>query len=181
MGDMARRIFEEEQEHNRALHVDRPPYADVLRYFKQRNNNSFVVGGAVRDHLNGRPIKDIDILVLGTPSNAGYASIGLWEVEKQHVDNVGSDVVASRRFVGEFMGWEVDLFFRDDVDSIYDMIKTFDLGFCQCAYDGNSHILTNAYMHDVANKQIAVRNQTFNSDDRVKRMLVKYPDWKVIR
>ena len=58
------------------------------------------------------------------------------------------------------------------------LLDAFDIALCQIATDGDTVASTMAYKEDVRGKKISLLRPNATSDDHVKRVVKKYPDWK---
>lgn len=68
---------------------------------------------------------------------------------------------------------------KDRVSAAALMIKYFDFGLCQIAFDGADLHSTAAYQQDIKKKTITLQKDNGTSADHLKRIVKKYPDHKL--
>jgi len=59
------------------------------------------------------------------------------------------------------------------------LLAAFDIGLCQIATDGISVVSTKEYKQDVADKTISLLRPNESSEDHLRRVVKKYPEWKL--
>jgi hypothetical protein len=59
------------------------------------------------------------------------------------------------------------------------VIKDFDFGFCQVAYNGTYVKATEAFKHDITHQQMNLNDDRTTTPERVQRLRQKYPDWEL--
>ncbi|MDE1153018.1 MAG: hypothetical protein PW788_10825 [Micavibrio sp.] len=59
------------------------------------------------------------------------------------------------------------------------LLAAFDIGLCQIATDGTSVVSTAEYKRDVADKTITLLRPNESSEDHLRRVVKKYPEWKL--
>lgn len=147
-----------------------------------------IAGGAVRDLILNRPVKDIDLFVKASSFGAVRSMI---EVHRTITDLKGSEyfdwdptiaVVAEFEALGltpvNIIGLSVDNLTIDK------NLQRFDLGLCRVAHDCTGIIYTPEFWHDVDRKQFTVRacrNETQYGHmlRRYGRLKAKY-DWPLV-
>ena len=103
--------------------------------------------GAIRDHLIGLPITDLDVFILGMSAQAAHETFNAEIVEYAGVEE------AKHRYE-EQDGLCVDLVFSQ-YDNVHDVLDHFDLGICRIAWDGWKYVITDEFKRDFAQKQIS--------------------------
>jgi hypothetical protein len=134
-------------------------YAAVLTALRRAlSGNVHIAGGAVRDTLLERPIRDVDIFLHDDVSDAaadllrvdfGYVKVGQW-VQYEHFSDPMVARVAKFEKADEtipicLIGLAEDL----DVQS---NVARFDFGVCMAAWDGNNIFSDERFKRDVETK-----------------------------
>lgn len=119
-----------------------------LSISSQAGRHAIIAGGAIRDHLLGIPIKDIDVFVLGMPAEAAKTIFNAEIVEYSGVKE------ASHRFC-TIDGLPVDLVFSR-FDHVDEVLASFDLAICQAAWNGLKYVLTDEFKRDFEDRSITV-------------------------
>jgi hypothetical protein len=108
-----------------------------------------IAGGAIRDHILGVPVKDLDIFVMGLSDDAAEEIFG---AIRMHVGYAGSDTAGSRtQYV--WHGIAVDLVFLH-LDHPEHVLDRFDLGICRVCWDGTSILATEDFHRDLSDRVI---------------------------
>lgn len=142
--------------------------------------SAVIAGGAVRDSLFGKPVKDIDIFV---SKEQAHFITEVFSVEKNlycgyinipDVDGVFDIPVTHTEL-------PVQIITMDEGMSPADRLHTFDFGFCQVAYDGKNIITTENFLNDYKNNTITLvycenQHEYDRSMRRFERLKEKYPD-----
>ncbi|MBI3440838.1 MAG: hypothetical protein HY052_03375 [Proteobacteria bacterium] len=179
-----------------------------------------IAGGALRDKLNGRPVKDVDIFLKTRGDKKqnkqflerAFAVAGLGIVptkiagyrngyfERGTTENISDPVVTTmktslltKKKISE--SWiimagpqntEYNIIFVEGGQAqappavfAERLIKDFDFGFCQIAYNGHGLTTTAAFQRDVTNKQIMLNEGKTAAPGHLERLCKKYPDWEV--
>ena len=125
-----------------------PPEWENLRrkVASQAGRHAIIAGGAIRDHILGLPVKDIDIFVLGMSAESAkeifgadiieYAGVAEAKHQYRTQDGLIADLVFSR------------------YDNIQEVLEHFDLGICRVAWDGWDYVLTDDFEFDRYNLKL---------------------------
>jgi hypothetical protein len=197
-------------------------WQQLLEAFQKSGAKEAVIaGGAMRDLLNGKPVKDVDIFLktrgdqkknknfLKKAFQAAGLKIGWQGDDPEHLEQFPGPVwehlshndpyrepqyarafvdtpveswkvIAGQReteynivFVGGQMSRWVHAHVFHDV-----LIRAFDFGLCQVAFNGADVISTHAYKEDVKNKSVTLKNVNAAVQAHLWRIMKKYPDWK---
>jgi len=146
-------------------------------------------GGAVRDALHGRPIKDVDVFLrkqdhasldhvftVKVPTNPFMERYG-------RKDMHGAWDLTACPFTGS--RWPVQLILSD-FENYMDLARTFDIGLSRATYahgtDGAHLYVTNEFIQDSEDKAFRIHRaetdmELRRSQKRVERLLTKYPDF----
>jgi Poly A polymerase head domain len=151
-----------------------------------------IAGGAVRDTLLDRPIKDIDIFVPHTAgeeaaallrSQFGYVKVGEW---KQYLDFSDPLVERVAKFEKADETIPVCLIGLTKALDPHDNVARFDFGVCMAAWaGGDSMITSNAFKRDIESKTFTLCRadnyaQFAYSMVRFKKLTAdRYKDWKL--
>jgi hypothetical protein len=106
--------------------------------------HAVIAGGALRDHILGLPVKDVDIFILGMSAQAAKEIFNADTVEYAGVEE------AKHQYVTED-GLTVDLVFSR-FDNVQEVLAHFDLGICRVAWDGNTVLATEEFRNDLDTK-----------------------------
>lgn len=177
-------------------------WQDVLKQVQAVFPSAIIAGGALRDLMHGKPIKDVDIFV---PIHLDY--VGSLEAAYERVWDMfsGENIIldeASQYGVTTLEDKDRDLYaifklirrmYGPVIDGqcyAYDLvlctpdaarIETFDINLCQITYDGKHVRITGAYATGYLTRTLRVMNvnRTDRNAARMQRMCIKYPDFTV--
>lgn len=148
---------------------------------------AFVGGGAVRDTVLGRPIKDIDVWILVddlSEFEGLLAEAGLqleFNLDYFNYRALGTSVL------GEVDGLPVQLVAlrRDLCPSMETATAQFDFGLCQISYDGVGLFPTSAFITDMLNNTMTLDLSRPGVDEarsraRYERLKEKYPEFTLV-
>ena len=161
-----------------------------------------IAGGALRDTLLGKPVKDIDVFMVPTYDDeitCDYV-IEFCKDNDIHIDFLSAyeeDEVAKTKLgiisTGKSFEYEGDMFetrkivfnyiFMGKRISLYTILDTFDFGLCKIAMNISKQIIVHPdFWEDALNKTLTLFR--YRSDDRklerIKRMTEKYYNYKLI-
>ena len=163
-------------------------WKQVLQDIQQVFPGAKIAGGALRDLFFERPIKDVDIFCNIDEMPQGFDSM-LMEVFPQLVlvQGAGSD-----KYLGETSDRPIyGIYQFTDAKYKYEIIVTiaaccdvdlFDLSICQITFDGDTLHMTDKFAATVETGCIEVCNinRADRQEDRIKRILEKYPDFTIL-
>src|SRR3954464_11540418 len=118
-------------------------YSDILNTLKHLCPTAHIGGGAVRDTLLDRPIKDIDLFLDGAcieaaarlmRSKFGYVKVGEWKQYEMFSDPA---LFCLAKFEKADETIPVCLIGLKKPRGMQDNLRRFDFGLCMCAWDGN--------------------------------------------
>lgn len=116
--------------------------SDVYEVFRHRLSGIgpvVIAGGAVRDHLMGKPAKDYDVFVLGTDFEAqgGMLAVPLSNLEQV----MPLDFHKSEPFLIATVKWDGSVIqvMSTPATTVDELLDTFDWNICLFAYDGAIH------------------------------------------
>lgn len=171
-------------------------WQDVLKEVQAVFPSAVIAGGALRDLMNNKPIKDVDIFV---PIYEDY--VGSLDAAYEAVWNMFKGETINLDPASEYHSSELNT--DRDIHAIFDLIRgplfeetqydiilckpeaalvhTFDINICQIIYDGKQVRFTGAYAHGILTRTIKVMNvnRTDRNQRRVERMQEKYTDFTV--
>ena len=131
-------------------------YGQILDMARNLCGSAHVAGGAVRDTILQRPVKDIDLFLddVATDDAArllrskfGYVKVGEWAQYEMFSDPV---VVRLAKFEKADEIIPVCLIGLRSPLSIHENIERFDFGICMAAWDGRDIITTDKFDEDRA-------------------------------
>lgn len=167
----------------------------VLKGFEAAGTpHAFIAGGALRDLITEKPIRDIDvfaedrgsreknrILVQKAFENAGIGAVKKTEVHDGYsaTTETRSHTIteAGENWIVEAGGATYNIIFKQKMQSLLDTVKGFDIGLCQIGYNG-ALFSTNAFEKDLMNQTLTVCNKTPGWREHLQRVVQKYPDYK---
>jgi hypothetical protein len=112
----------------------------------QAGRHAIIAGGAIRDHILGLPVKDIDIFILGMPAQEAKEIFGADIIEYAGVEEAKHQCRSDS-------GLALDLVFSQ-YDNVYEVLAHFDLGICRVAWDGWDFVVTDDFVGDWTERQI---------------------------
>ena len=116
------------------------------RVASQAGRHAIIAGGAIRDHILGLPVKDIDIFVLGMDAQSAEQIFGADIIEYAGVEE------AKHQYRTQD-GLTVDLVFSR-YDNVQEVLEHFDLGICRAGWDGWDYVVTDDFEFDCRNLKI---------------------------
>lgn len=161
-------------------------YTALEKHTDIGRNNTLVAGGCIRDYLNHRPIKDIDILLPSDVALAGvqFDSAGITdmkcEVEKDYLgENSNPNLECVLKC--KFEGYDIDILCVKDISLEQYIHDTFDYGICKVWFDPKQDkiIRTPAYERDVRNRTLTLCIEG-NKDQgkHYQKLKAKYQGWR---
>lgn len=167
-------------------------YLDILEMTKGFDSLAHVGGGAVRDTLLERPIKDIDLFLHDACTDDaaklmrsifGYVKTGEWESYDKFSDPHVARVCKFEKHDEEL---PVCLIGLKSPRGMQDNLARFDFGCCMAGWDGNAGYTADEYDRDIKNKTFTlcradnqaqfdysmIRFQTMTAD--------RYAGWKLV-
>lgn len=146
---------------------------DRLQYILDLKPGSyFVAGGYVRDKLNNREFKDIDVFLIGDEP--------LYEDEAMMIryDLRGAIELEAPN------GIKVNLIRLGERHTLKSILERMDIGLCQIGVDTDGEFYcTEAYLRDVKNNTLTQMfvPTTPADHDHLARVSAKYPDMRVVQ
>lgn len=151
--------------------------------------SAIIAGGAVRDEIFGKPVKDIDFFV----SSEDFVDV------KKIQENLGKKVTrltctgyASIPDVGSVydIEWKtgelpMQIIVMEDGMTPEQRINTFDFGFCQVGYNGKEIIASEHFTTDYESRTISLvycenQHEHTRSMARYDRLSQKYPEFTLV-
>ncbi|QDB71005.1 hypothetical protein bb8_p30 [Bordetella phage vB_BbrP_BB8] len=162
-------------------------FQEILRVVRREFPGSHPVigGGALRDSILGRPIKDVDVL-LRAQDHSTLDSERTQYVRPPIIVQHGygrADMHGCWNFRQQICGYDVQLILADFED-LHDLAHTFDIGICRVTYDGKELYVTPEFEEDAAAKMLQIRRadnqyELTRSFKRARRLQEKYPEYGV--
>ena len=103
----------------------------------EAGRHAIIAGGAIRDHILGLPVKDIDIFVLGMIAESAKKVFDANTIEYAGVEEAQHQYRTRD-------GLAVDLVFSR-YDNVREVLEHFDLGICRVAWDGWDYVVTDDF------------------------------------
>lgn len=142
-----------------------------------------IMGGAVRDTLCQRPVKDIDFYVdyaemRGSRIHMEWLKSGDVAYDHQYLWGVEDDAY-------EYAGYPVQLMVNQRGISPLAVLHKFDIGLCMCAIDTEGNLYTTPeFSTDRANSTLTIYRHGWGEtgvQKHVERLKKKYVGWRVVR
>jgi hypothetical protein len=163
---------------------------DLIR--KAGGTDAVIAGGAVRDFLLGRPVKDIDVFLRSRGElederivKAAYPNAGqLSEFDRAEygIQMPELSSVWTNSDPDPFFGSEpVQLIFQNSDVTFTSLFQSFDYGLCRVGFDGSNVILTDDFVKDAFGMTMTLLHPTPNSAARYVRLCQKYPYHKLVK
>ena len=141
-------------------------------------------GGAIRDSILDRPIKDVDVFLRAKDHNYTLDSERTKRIRcsPQTLAYGRADMHGAWDFLQYIEGYPVQLILADFED-LYDLAHTFDIGLSRATYDGKVTYVSGEFELDVADKAFRIRRadnryELERSLRRIERHREKYPDFE---
>lgn len=167
-------------------------WTEVLHRLHDKGIAAVIAGGCLRDLDNGRPIKDIDIMVIALPpdNNPGglnslscvdttvarldkllgvVGSPTVSETGQAYVTGMSPEVLAVYDYTGIFGAdhpYPVQVIVLDPVVmGDMRMVDRMDFGICRISYGGGAVVKTPEYEHDKAHQTFTLCREPRSADD----------------
>lgn len=168
-------------------------WVEILNRVQQVFPGAVIAGGALRDTINNRPVKDVDIFIpISTHEPLETVYEDIWDMF------AGENIVLDCHSVyglktKEDQDRDIFAIFKLKTDNWnYDLIvcaqhacsiHTFDINLCQVAFDGTELKYTMDFKLACENKELKIMNinRTDRNAKRLQRLQEKYPDFTVIQ
>jgi len=177
-------------------------FDSILAQLQEVGVKGLIAGGAVRDHILGKPVKDIDVFVAHEPNLVSklQAAFGALHVNPslaaEYIGEAGqsevSHVYEVRKSVDPFDMGAIHLppvqviVLAPGMDPL-DRVKHHDFGICQCWYEGGGDLdfgFTGAFIGDVADNSFTLthcedQHQFDRSMRRWERFKERFPEFSL--
>jgi hypothetical protein len=166
-------------------------------------DSCIIAGGAVRDIIHNKPLKDIDIWVDHESYKSSTLSVNLWKkIMRIPMDTpswafAGFDGVFRCKLFSygvtngvqavyesdlQWNGYPIQIIAHSNACEPQKLLDTFDLDICKIALYQGRIVSTPEYHRDVFNKTITQRPSPMNqrlNDDHLSRVAAKFPGWRL--
>jgi hypothetical protein len=170
-------------------------WSTLLKTIREVAPGAYLVGGALRDLDNGRPIKDLDVFVpygsdltaLEDALRSTYPEF-LGSCPGEYIDSC-KEIAWTCRYGATLHGAvcspELNIIVLAQGYVPEDLIRRVDFGLCQIGYDGEAVQWTEAYETDKANRTLTLTRAEDaagfrRSMTRYQRLALKYNGWPLI-
>ena len=149
---------------------------DILHFVKQAGaTEAIVAGGAVRDMLLGKPIKDIDVFYTGELSNVEkYFTVETIEDDESYEGTEFS--VTHRHVTYEYCDYPIQLI---KVDNLRKVVDIFGCNLSKTAFEEVGVVLFPDFMEGVRTHKVVIDNNC-KTEEFAQRIKEKYSDWEVV-
>jgi hypothetical protein len=169
-------------------------WAEALERIQQIFPGALICGGALRDHLLGRKVADLDIFIHGTDADVLETGATAWwpdwkmrhnKVELQNYELNFTDVVGvlERTCFEDYLDKppRVQLIVLQSDPDLSKVAGRCDFGICRIGHTGKVWMLDHEFIHDVYNKTFTLHRCTIpmNHLKRWWRLHKKYPDYSL--
>jgi len=171
-------------------------YTTILNTIKEICPTAHIAGGAVRDSLLERPIKDVDLFLdVGYTDEAaalmrsqfGFVKVGEWKSYEMFSDPAVARVAKFEKADETIPVCLIGLMpLALGLRGMQANLERFDFGICMAAWDGNEVYTAYQYKRDVEQKTFTLRRaddqQQFNySRSRFDKMTAdRYAGWRLV-
>ena len=141
-------------------------------------------GGALRDSILGRPIKDVDVFIRAQD----YSTLDSELTRRINPPIMARmygrpDMHGAWNFIQNIEGYEVQVILAD-FENKEDLAHTFDIGLSRVTYDGEFLYVSDEFLQDAADKKFRIRRadnqyELERSLRRVERHMEKYPEFSL--
>lgn len=155
---------------------------DVVRW-EFPDSHPVIGGGALRDSILNRPIKDVDVFMRAKD----HITLDSELTRKIHTPIIyqlygRSDMYGAWNLSQQIEGYDVQLILAD-FEQKEDLAHTFDIGLSRVTYDGDSLYVSDEFLTDAADKALRIRradndHELERSLRRVERLREKYQDFR---
>lgn len=165
-------------------------WSNLLHYLKFAAPEAHIGGGAVRDYLLSRPIKDLDIFI-SVENEPGVdhrlRAMGYMPGRRVGGTYISDEIVAQAVDYAAPIpgGHPVNVIALHDHTNVGQSFQRFDFGITRAAFDGDNIITTKAFELDRIRRAFTLlradnADQFRRSMDRFKRFQVKYEGWQLV-
>lgn len=168
-----------------------PQYQSLLAALREVSPDAHIAGGAVRDTLLDRPIKDIDLFLDNQHiveaakllrTKFGYVKVGEWTSYGEFSDPA---VIQLAKFEKADETIPVCLIGLDKAYTLAGNVSRFDFGICMAAFDGEQVHQSGRFNAEVSEKTFTLYradNQAqFNySLKRFETISARYTGWELV-
>ncbi len=159
----------------------------ILAHMREQFPGSqvFIGGGAVRDGLHERAIKDVDVFIQRSAFDTLDCPVTTRVPCNAFIEQYGrDDMHGAWDFTGKFFEWPVQLILAD-FDGMAQLAGSFDLGICQCVYHDTLGVyLTPDFIDD--SEECVLRIVRADSEleikrsmKRIERLALKYHEFAI--
>lgn len=137
-----------------------------------RPGSSFVAGGFIRDRLNNKPVKDVDVFLSGDEP-----------LDEDHPMMIRYNLRGAVELTHEKSGVVVNFIRLAERHTLRTILERMDIGLCQIGVDTDGEFYcTEAYLRDVRNNTLTQMFEptTAADHDHLFRVRQKYPDMTVV-
>lgn len=172
-----------------------PTWAEALGKVQELMPDAVIAGGALRDMILGRPVKDIDVFAYrrtwrtATELKAwlqailgGTGKIVINEAYATYREAIDSVVFAVEVSAFNITGLPFQVIAMDHPVTMQSAVERIDLGMCRVAHNGKELYQHPDFIHDRANECFTIRRcnnvaQLERTKERYTRLQVKYMGW----
>jgi hypothetical protein len=169
---------------------------DALRDVQAYYPEACIAGGALRDLLCNKPVKDIDVFISAKNVEGGMygvremllalfgapVNIIIGEALAEYSDALKDVAFTLETFIGDTPLQIIAL--HDDV-TLESVVERIDFGICRVGTDGRRDLITEDFAYDLEHRQFTLRCN-FNeprltrSKARHERLQAKFPGWPLV-
>jgi hypothetical protein len=158
-------------------------YRNMITALQEISASAHIAGGAVRDTILERPIRDVDIFLADEAREAaakllrakfGYVKVGEWQQYEHFSEPSITQVAKFERADCEIPVCLIGLneqMFSCGI-SMQSNIERFDFGICMAAYNGREQITNEAFKDDVQNRTFTLLRA--DNDAQFTYSMVRY-------
>jgi hypothetical protein len=168
-------------------------------------DSCIIAGGAVRDIIHNKSLKDIDVWVDHESYKSSYLGERLWrklmrmssDTDSWRIIGAGFNPIFKCKLFSygvtngvqavyesdlQWNGYPIQIIAHSNACEPQKLLDTFDLDICKIALYQGRIVSTPEYHRDVFNKTITQRPSPMNqrlNDDHLQRVAAKFPGWRL--
>lgn len=174
-----------------------PTWATALARIQMVTPDAVIAGGALRDTLLGRPVKDIDVFASSEFVASRAVALELhrlfdcpakiviseaWAEYNAMLDGVACAVEVSP---DNITGLPLQVILMDHPVTMQSAVERIDFGLCRVAHNGKELFLHPDFVHDQLHECFTIRRcrnaaQLWRSRGRHVRLQAKYQGWPLV-
>lgn len=170
-------------------------WCDALATIQTHFPEAVIAGGALRDHLTGRPVKDVDVFISSSHMTQNeVACVLAFLFQREVIVIIGegaADYVACLSEISftlettTALGMPLQIIAMTGEITLDRMVERIDFGICRVGFDGKTLFRHTDFFLDAMAHQFTLRTNTDparypRSVARYERLQAKFPGWPMV-